>query len=67
VCALFTISYVARTAYLIFEILHTPDFNSDCELGYRNVLLFLSLLPLFDFFPSLTVLSFDSIRLACGK
>lgn len=67
VCALFTISYIARALYLFFETIDSAQFTSDCELEYNNVVLFLSLLPLFDFFPCATILLFDSIRLAFGK
>ena len=61
VSCLFTTSFVVRFVYLIVQaFVVTPDCS--CCVQYYDCLMFLYLLPIFDVFPMLTVLSFDSIR-----
>ena len=67
ICTLFTVSYIVRVAYLVFEVIKANDFKCDCCLEYRNAMSFLILLPIFDVFPCATVLSFDAIRFLCGR
>mmetsp|Transcript_37145 Transcript_37145/g.48848 ORF Transcript_37145/g.48848 Transcript_37145/m.48848 type:complete len:111 (-) Transcript_37145:326-658(-) len=67
VAALFTFSYLARSVYLMYEVINEDSFVDDCTLEYENAIFFLSLLPVFDVFPCVTVLLFDTIRLCCGS
>ena len=66
ICALFTISYLTRTVYLVYEALFIEDRDCTCCKQLDNTLWFLTLLPLFDVFPCTVVLLFDTIRCLCG-
>ena len=63
---LFTFSYVVSCSFLIIQLfLVKPDCS--CFTEYKDLLWFLYLLPIFDVFPILMILSFDTIRFICAS